>query len=642
MIVKVKKARLFTIESQLDKLLKVLQKKELFMVSGEPKKDDSKENLDSLIQRAKKCVEYVDTFQGKKPFFDFLEVDESRFENDYRDSLFIIDEVEENERVISTSENRNKEIVKIINEISPFKSLVLETSYLHDTRYVDIYTGYLSTDQMESLETFVKANSQFLYEVLDDGLKVKSLILVAPKGELDLIEYLNTISFSETNLPIYNKKIIDEIELLQEESINNNEIIVNTKAKLEGNKELLNNLKILHDQLINQRNRNLVDYQKTESTVYVEGWVWEEKIDKLNQVIKDNELLCEVEFKDLEPDEVPPTALKNNKFVKPFEDITNMYAPPAYHEIDPNPSMSIWYWIIFGIMMGDIGYGIVMVLVCGLFLKLKKPKGGLKNLVTVFFYSGFTAILAGIAFGSLFGTDFDILKLINSNWSSTLVNPVNDPITMLIFSLGLGALHIIHGLIMKIINCVRAKDYMGAFADAGSWIIIILGAGVAAVSMVTELSIYIGLGIAGAGLLIVIAFAGRGAEGKWWIGRFFKRLVGGLGAAYGISGYLSDILSYSRILALALSSAVIASTMNLLGGMISGGWRIIISIIIWIIGHVFNFVMGLLSAYVHDGRLQYIEFYGKFYEGNGYLFEPLKNDLKYIDEIKYESGGIIK
>ena len=627
MIVKVKKARLFTIESKLDNLLKVLQRKELFMVSGTAKKDSG--DLDSLISRTKKLVEYVDSFQGKKPFFDFLEVTDEVYSADYHKSLSLIEEVETKEKNISVKESRNKEIDRQIAELNPFKSLVLETTYLYDTKYVDIITGFISLDKIETLKAFNEANPQYLYEILEDetSQSVKPLILVSTKNESqELKAFLSTIAFKEAKLPVYNKKLVNVIKELLAEKEKNLLVINDVKETFTNNKELLNKLKILYDQLVNQKMRDSVEYQSTDSTIYIDGWVWEEKIEDLKSTIAGSNVTCEVEIRELAEDEVPPTGLKNNKFVKPFEDITNMYSTPSHNELDPNPSMSIWYWIIFGIMMGDIGYGLAMILLCGLFLKIKKPKGSLKNIATIFFYSGFTAILAGIAFGSLFGMDFDLLNMINSNWSSTLTNPVADPMTMLYFSLAFGAVHIVHGLIIKMINCIRAKDYMGAFADAGAWIIVILGAGLLVLFMDNMI---IGMIVMGIGLLIVLLFAGRGKK-------IVGRIVGGLGAVYGISGYLSDILSYSRILALSLSSAVIASTMNMLGGMLSGGmggFGIVFSVIIWIVGHVFNFVMGLLSAYVHDGRLQYIEFFGKFYDGKGYLFTPLRVELKYINEI---------
>jgi len=203
---------------------------------------------------------------------------------------------------------------------------------------------------------------------------------------------------------------------------------------------------------------------------------------------------------------------------------------------------------------------------------------------------------------------------------------------MLGFSLVFGVLHIINGLGFKFALLIRRKDYVGAIADALSWILILVGLVLFAAQLViwtsASLLSYIGLGFAGVGALLLLFLAGRKSK------NIFGKVLGGLGALYKSTSYVSDILSYSRILALSLSSAVIASTMNLLAGMIQGSViGFILSLLVYLVGHVFNFVMSMLSAYVHDGRLQYIEFFGKFYEGGGYLFEPFSIRLKQISEI---------
>jgi V/A-type H+-transporting ATPase subunit I len=195
-----------------------------------------------------------------------------------------------------------------------------------------------------------------------------------------------------------------------------------------------------------------------------------------------------------------------------------------------------------------------------------------------------------------------------------------------------GVLHIINGLGFKFALLIRRKDYVGAIADALSWILILVGLVLFAAQLViwtsASLLSYIGLGFAGVGALLLFFLAGRKSK------NIFGKVLGGLGALYKSTSYVSDILSYSRILALSLSSAVIASTMNLLAGMIQGSViGFILSLLVYLVGHVFNFVMSMLSAYVHDGRLQYIEFFGKFYEGGGYLFEPFSIRLKQISEI---------
>ena len=210
--------------------------------------------------------------------------------------------------------------------------------------------------------------------------------------------------------------------------------------------------------------------------------------------------------------------------------------------------MSVWYWIIFGIMMGDIGYGLAMLIGFSLFIKLKRPKGELKKLSYIFAYSGITSIIAGILFGSFFGASFDLLNVIGtwfgrSDLSSTILEPTVNPLPMLIISMALGGLHIICGLILKMILEVRRKNILAALADGLSWIFVLVGV---ALFLVVKPAM-IGIIVVGIGALMVLLLAGR--EKKSLFGKFF----GGLGGLYGASNYLSDILSYSRILALSLS-----------------------------------------------------------------------------------------
>ncbi len=392
-------------------------------------------------------------------------------------------------------------------------------------------------------------------------------------------------------------------------------------------------MKIYYDFTYNKILKDKVKLSTTEQVVYVEGFVSELDYEPFVSQMK-SKLTCDVEDVEISNDEIVPTALKNNKFVQQFETITNMFSAPNPNEIDPNPVMSVWYWIIFGIMMGDIGYGLAMLIGFSLFIKLKRPKGELKKLSYIFAYSGITSIIAGILFGSFFGASFDLLNVIGtwfgrSDLSSTILEPTVNPLPMLIISMALGGLHIICGLILKMILEVRRKNILAALADGLSWIFVLVGV---ALFLVVKPAM-IGIIVVGIGALMVLLLAGR--EKKSLFGKFF----GGLGGLYGASNYLSDILSYSRILALSLSSAVIAYTMNMLAGMVQGSIiGFIFSIAIYIVGHVFNFVMGLLSAYVHDGRLQYLEFFGKFYEGGGTVFTPFEYQLKYINEIKKENN----
>ena len=224
-----------------------------------------------------------------------------------------------------------------------------------------------------------------------------------------------------------------------------------------------------------------------------------------------------------------------------------------------------------------------------------------------------TSVIAGVLFGSYFG----------ETWNPILFSPMEEPMNMLIFTLGVGVAHIFTGLITAMYYNVKAGKWLDAVADQLSWILAISGI---AMLLIPSLS-KVGVILAIIGAAIILLTAGRAKP------TLFGKISGGLVGPYGITGYMSDILSYSRILALSLSTGVVGMVMNLLAGMVANSIPVlgyVFAFLIYAVGHVFNLALGLLSAYVHDCRLQYIEFYSKFYEGNGTLFNAFKLEPKTI------------
>ena len=288
--------------------------------------------------------------------------------------------------------------------------------------------------------------------------------------------------------------------------------------------------------------------------------------------------------------------------------------------IDPNPAMAPWYWIIFGMMMADAGYGVVMVVLFGGYLLIKKPKPNEAKLIRVLCLGSITTAFWGVMFGSYFGAEW---------FPPVLFTPLYDPLPMMVLCFIIGALHICCGIVINAVEKFRQGDPLAGIFDNLCWVTMLAGLGMLCLPATAAAGKWLAIASAAA----IALMAKRGTKNP------FARLGGGLLALYGITGYISDILSYSRILALMLSSGVVAMVMNMLAGMVQGSggpwWlmalRFIPALAIYIAGHVFNLAMGLLSAYVHASRLQYIEFFGKFYEGGGYKFAPLSADSKYTE-----------
>lgn len=391
-----------------------------------------------------------------------------------------------------------------------------------------------------------------------------------------------------------------------------------------------------------ERYKAFDDISTSNHTFVLTGYVPAEDAQKLKQYLEER-YDAEVELEDSDTDETP-VKLRNNKFAAPTESVLASYSYPDRHEADPTSVMAIFYYIFFGMMFSDAGYGLVMALACGILLiKFKHMEAGLRRSMKMFFWCGVSTTFWGLLFGSFFGdavavicTTFfhtaapDIPGLVTPIW----FNPVNDPMKMLMFSFLLGIIHLFAGLAIMAYNDIKHKEYLAVLYDVVSWYLLVGGAILALLSMEMMGNIagfilppiYASIGgiMALVGAVLILFFSGR--ESKNPIKRFLKGVYG----LYGATGYLSDILSYSRLLALGLATGVIAQVFNQIGSMMGDGiFGIIMFAIIFMIGHGLNIGINALGAYVHTNRLQFVEFFGKFYTGGGREFKPFKINTKH-------------
>ncbi|MFA5660299.1 MAG: V-type ATPase 116kDa subunit family protein [Bacilli bacterium] len=636
MIVPVKKVRLLAPQSEREALIKLIQHENKFMLFDHQEEVSLPSDLSQHLKRIERGVEELSKYEKKK-FFSFHEASRSEFEKVEHEAERLLNEIDENLTLIEKKKADNVGLVKDIASLKPYLNISVATKALNRLVKTRIVIGYIARINFD--EFLKEANDKG--HIFEESSRDEEFVYGAFGYELvyenQAILLLNSYRFKEQTLPLFDTKLSELLPELNASLADNEAIIKEKEGALKALSNKVNVLRTYYDYSYNKAVRSQVKTGQTERVVYIEGWMREDQIDTFKASLS-QKLDYDFEELSVNDEELVPTATKNNVFVQQFESITNMFSVPSHKEIDPNPVMSIWYWIIFGIMMGDIGYGLAMLVFFTLFIKYKRPKGQLRNLAMIFAFSSVPSIIFGIFTGSLFGFTFDLGKVFgswfgNPNFSLILLQPVDDPLPMLIFSLGLGILHIITALVMKILNEARKKDILAILADGVSWILILLGAVFAAIGLMSptlKIMSTIGLVLAGLGALLILFLNGRSKKG------IISKGLSGLGGLYGVTSYLSDVLSYSRLLALSLSTAVIAFTMNLLAGMVAGVpiVGILLAIVVYLIGHVFNFVMGLLSAYVHDGRLQYLEFFGKFYEGGGYEFAPFAYKFKYLDAIK--------
>ncbi len=359
----------------------------------------------------------------------------------------------------------------------------------------------------------------------------------------------------------------------------------------------------------------------TESAVILTGWV-PQKAEKAAA----NELEKAGAYYTLsEPEEGddPPVLLDNKPLFTPFESVISLYSLPAYGSFDPTAIMSVFYFILFGLMLGDVIYGLLLTFGCLFLLKKADLGRGVKNLVRMFCICGVSCSISGLLFGSWCG---DLPSVFMSMFGvdigdiSIAFDMVKEPINFLIVAFAVGAAHLLAGMGVKFYLLCREGKVFDAVFDIGSWYVLFAGLGILVFNRT------VGGIVAGVGALMLIATQGR--EAKNPVMRFLK----GLYSLYGIINYVSDLLSYSRIMALGLATAVIASVINILATLMGptiAGFILMPGILI--VGHVVNLVINLLGTFVHTSRLQYIEFFGKFYEDGGRAFRPVAPELTYTD-----------
>lgn len=393
---------------------------------------------------------------------------------------------------------------------------------------------------------------------------------------------------------------------------------------------------MLRQSIENYRDMTAIDSEKekiknkllrTKKTFYLEGWIPERLTEKAGKLLEG--MNCCYEFADAEEGEEVPVLLDNKNFFVPYEAITEMYSLPDYRGFDPTSIFALFYAVFFGIMLSDAGYGIIMAVGCFTVLRKFNLEGNTYKMVKLFFYCGISTTIWGALFGGWFG---DIVAVFTRTFLGTEIaiapiwfNPLDDPMKMLIFSLILGIIHLFTGMAIKAYMQIKEGYWFDAVCDEGLWYITIigfiawLGGGMvlpAAAAVGKWMTI-----IGAAGLLLT---GGRHNKG-------FGKVTGGLSNIYNITSYMSDILSYARLLALGLATGVIAQVVNTLGSLFGGGiGGLIALVIIFLLGHTLNLAINVLGAFIHSSRLQYVEFFGKFYEDGGEPFDPFRKKTKYI------------
>ena len=480
-------------------------------------------------------------------------------------------------------------------------------------------------------------------EIISSAPQQTCAVIICRKEKRAEIEsYLRNIGFSRpqyvsTEIPANEIENLKNLIQLDKSMIEKNTKRIETQSK---HRDLLKFMVDYYTMRI-EKYHTLADTNQRKKFFVIYGYVPEKYTGRLEDELV-RKYNAAVEISDVSEEDNPPVLLKNNSISEPVETVLETYSMPNKHEIDPTFIMSLFYYFLFGMMLSDAGYGLLMIIGCA-FVILRYPDMniGIKKTLKMFFYCGISTFIWGVLFGGFFG---DAVKVISTTFFGTSVTipplwfePIKDPMRMLVFSFAVGIVHLVVGLGIKFYQMAKDGDIKGAIYDVVFWYLLVGGGVVYLLTMdmfinMAELTFRLPPEVgtaaavcAGVGALGIILFAGRSSKNP------AKRVAKGLYELYGVTGYLSDILSYSRLLALGLATGVIAQVFNQMGSMFGGGFLgAICFTLVFVIGHTLNMAINLLGAYVHTNRLQFVEFFGKFYEGGGEKFKPFSVHTNYF------------
>ena len=611
-------------------------------------KKDGNENevldLDAKISRVNEVLISLERYDtSKKPLFSVRNsISSEKFKKAFEENLKVsenvnkVHELNKSFNELCSEENKTE---AAISSLKPWIKYEIPLE-MTETKYTSIFIGIVpiiaDIDKLKS-EMTEKTDSSYIELIASDKDQYYfSIICLSSEREVvyDVLKQygFSTVTFKEL-------KDTAAVNIMQYE--NSLKEIAIRKENIEKNiRDLVSNkqeIQLFYDHLVIERDKNkiLSNMLKTNTTFYIEGWIPGVSKDNIQKVL--DKYQCWYDIKKPEDGEEFPILMDNNSFIQPFEAITELYSLPSSSNIDPTVFMAPFYSIFFGLMLADVGYGAIMSILCFLVLKKFKPEGNIQKFMKVFFYCGISTAFWGVMFGSWFGDAIPAAAKLLFNSDFTIkplwLNPMEEPMTLLLFSFIFGVIHLFTGMAVNAYMLIRDGKTMDAVFDIGFWYGFIIGIalwlfGNTVIPGSNQIGKWMTI-IFAIGLVLTQGRAKKNVVGK---------LIGGVLSLYNITSYLSDILSYSRLLALGLATGVVSSVVSILGSM---GGRNILGILLFVIamtiGHSFNFAINALGAFVHSARLQYVEFFGKFYEGGGEAFNPLIKKTKYYKIIKEDN-----
>lgn len=645
-IVKMSNFGLFTFDSDRDKLLHELQKfgyvhftdlkeQSAYLEEGLETLDVPLEvsEIEEKIQNVKFAMDLLKRYDDRetgvkamikgKNSFTFEELEKKVAQFDYEPIIGKFRELTRKIDMINQEELKEKAAME---ELRPWKNLNYDVRLFRDFQFSEVFTGTIPKKLMDSLKDALATLEETYLETLSEGKDETYVVGLTSKREKEeFIDILRNHSFTTVNLSISGspeeetKKKKESLEKLKEEK-------KKLQAEIKSNAGHLARFEEVYEYLLNLRLRYAAEnnFLRTGSVNVIEGFIPTDKAEAFRKAVeKTQEGAYYLELEEAKSEDVSvPILLKNGKFAEAFESLTTMYSLPTYNGVDPTPLFAPFFFAFFGMMIGDWGYGILLLLGTGVVLKIANLEKGQELMMKFLFYLSFSTIIWGLIFGSFFGYPFP---------GFSLINPAEEYNKLLIVSIAFGGIHLFYALGIKAYLAFRDGKPLDALYDVGFWYMALMGGIVYLLSMVLgslpQMVATVSLVVMIIGMVGIILTGGR--ENESVVGK----LAGGMYSLYGISSYIGDFVSYSRLMALALSGGFIATAINMMVEMLFGLGipGIIGGVVVFVVGQAFNLFLSALSAYVHTSRLTYVEFFGKFYDGGGKPFKIFRNKSKYIN-----------
>ena len=537
--------------------------------------------------------------------------------------LPVLDDVENLEAEKNELLSEIRFLEKEKGSLSLLSGLELPLQSLKRTDSIEILIGSIPQSQYEDFLEISEEEAVW-HEVINRDKRKLHLLLIYLKRDYEPVErILKDLDFAPHYLtePVLTRAdaedTVDDIMRKIDQEIEEKKIKLEDLDKegrrLSGHSEML---MFVHDILLNEKGKVLTSglLGETERVFYLDGWIRSSDIEKLESRLEPYSGVIELYFRAPLPEEEPPVVLENPKPGKPFELITKLYGLPQRGSFDPTLPLAPFFFLFVGLCVSEAGYGLLVALLSFLYIKFAKPKGGLRQFLKLLGLLGVSTVILGTLVGGWFG--FPVRKLM-------VMDPLQDPLSFLYLALALGFIQVWFGTLLNLITGIKNKLYLQSICVQGGWLLLLP-------SLVLFLgkkgSIWGIFTLVGAAGIVFFASPSRNP---------FARFFGGLYSLYDISRYLADVLSYSRLLALGLATTVIAMVVNNLCQTALGipwvGW--LVAALIFVGGHMFNLAISFLGGFVHSMRLQFVEFFSKFFKSGGSPFKPFELESKFVEFI---------